>query len=69
MACVQYASGAGGTIVGHAPPGVRQVGRTMRDILAFRDGESLLSLYVVGRRQGEERLAEIDEFLCAGQPE
>lgn len=69
MVGIQYASGAGGTIVGHALPGTRQAGRAMRDILALRDGESLLSLYVVGRRQAEARLAEIDEFLCAGQPE
>lgn len=69
MARIQYASGAGGTIVGRAPPGTRQIGRAMRDILAFRDDESLLSLYVVGRRQAEARLAETDEFLCAGQPE
>lgn len=55
--------------MGHALPGTRQVGRAMRDILALRDGESLLSLYAVGRRQAEARLAEIDEFLCAGQPE
>ena len=30
-----------------------------------RDGESLLSLYIAGRRQAEARLAEIDAFLCA----
>lgn len=30
-----------------------------------RDGESLLSLYIAGRRQAEARLAEIDSFLCA----
>lgn len=29
-----------------------------------RDGESLLTLYVAGRRQAEARLAEIDAFLC-----
>lgn len=29
-----------------------------------RDGESLLALYVAGRRQAEARLAEIDAFLC-----
>ena len=32
---------------------------------ATRDGESLLTLYVAGRRQTEARLAEIDAFLCA----
>ena len=31
-----------------------------------RDGESLLSLYIAGRRQAEARLAEIDAFLCEG---
>ena len=29
-----------------------------------RDGESLLSLYVAGRRQATERLAEIEAFLA-----
>ncbi len=29
-----------------------------------RDGESLLTLYVEGRRQAEARLAEIDAFCC-----
>lgn len=55
--------------MGHAPPGARLIGRAMRDILALRDGESFLSLYAVGRCQAEARLAEIHEFLCAGQPE
>ena len=32
-----------------------------------RDGESLLTLYIAGRRQAEARLAEIDAFLCAGE--
>lgn len=69
MVRIQYASGVGGTIMGHAPPGARLIGRAMRDILALRDGESFLSLYAVGRCQAEARLAEIHEFLCAGQPE
>ena len=30
-----------------------------------RDGESLLTLYIAGRRQAQARLAEIDAFLCA----
>ena len=29
-----------------------------------RDGEALLSLYVAGRRQATERLAEIEAFLA-----
>lgn len=33
-----------------------------------RDGARLLDLYLQGRRQAEARVAEIDEFLCAGAP-
>ncbi|MDM8270712.1 patatin-like phospholipase family protein [Thermophilibacter provencensis] len=42
-----------------APEGPVTVGSSTRD------GESLLTLYVAGRRQAEARLAEIDAFLCA----